>query len=68
VPSGAAPPREPVFRARGLRKVYDTGAVRIEALRGVDHLDALSCVSRECAMPYETISDSLELANRPLPR
>ena len=36
MPSGAAPPREPVFRARGLRKVYDTGAMRIEALRGID--------------------------------
>jgi putative ABC transport system ATP-binding protein len=41
VTSGAAPPREQVFRARGLRKVYDTGALRIEALRGID-LDVYS--------------------------
>ena len=36
-PDGTAPPeREAVFRARALRKVYRTGSVEIEALRGVD--------------------------------
>jgi len=29
-------PRELVFRARGVRKVYHTGTVEIEALRGID--------------------------------
>lgn len=41
MPVGAAPPREPVFRARGLRKIYHAGATRIEALRGID-LDVYS--------------------------
>ncbi|GAA4402791.1 ABC transporter ATP-binding protein [Quisquiliibacterium transsilvanicum] len=35
-PAPAEAPREIVFRARGLRKVYRTGQVEIEALRGVD--------------------------------
>jgi putative ABC transport system ATP-binding protein len=35
-PPPAAPPREPVFRARGLAKVYRTGEVEVVALRDVD--------------------------------
>jgi putative ABC transport system ATP-binding protein len=35
-PACAGEPGEIVFRARGLRKVYRTGQVEIEALRGVD--------------------------------
>lgn len=31
-----APPREVVFAARGLTKVYDMGEVQVHALRGVD--------------------------------
>ena len=37
----APPPRELVFRARGVRKVYRAGSVEIEALRGID-LDVFS--------------------------
>jgi putative ABC transport system ATP-binding protein len=39
--SGAPPRREQVFRARAVRKVYRTGTVEIEALRGID-LDVFS--------------------------
>ena len=35
-PPGPAPTAEVVLRATGLRKVYHTGTVEIEALRGVD--------------------------------
>ena len=39
--SSAPPRREQVFRARAVRKVYRTGTVEIEALRGID-LDVFS--------------------------
>ena len=35
-PAVSAPDREVVFRAQALRKVYHTGTVDIEALRGID--------------------------------
>ena len=27
---------EPILKAEGIRKVYDTGRVQVEALRGID--------------------------------
>ena len=33
---GTPEPRETVFRARGLTKVYDMGEVKVHALRGAD--------------------------------
>ncbi|MCW2309517.1 ABC transporter ATP-binding protein [Rhodobium gokarnense] len=35
-PTGADPAAGPVFRTEGLVKVYKTGAVKVQALRGVD--------------------------------
>jgi putative ABC transport system ATP-binding protein len=34
--NGTKPRREPIVEARAVRKTYDTSAVRVEALRGID--------------------------------
>ena len=58
---------EPIIHIRGLRKVYQSGKVAVEALRGVD-LDVprgefLSIVGPSCLEPGDVLLSHAETAN-----